>query len=41
MIQIRLPPALSQANFRIAPLAFDLVERQPELPLARARGLGY
>src|SRR6516162_6058586 len=32
MVQIRFPPAVSQANFRIAPLARpDLVERHPEL----------
>jgi len=32
MVRIHLPPAVSQANFRIAPLARpDLVERQPEL----------
>jgi hypothetical protein len=31
-VRIHLPPAVSQANFRIAPLArLDLVERQPEL----------
>jgi hypothetical protein len=31
-IRIPLAPAVSQANFRIAPLARpDLVERQPEL----------
>jgi len=31
-VRIRLPPAVSQANFRIAPLGCpDLVERQPEL----------
>jgi hypothetical protein len=35
MVRIRLSPAVSQANFRIAPPARpDLVERQPEL-LAR------
>jgi len=42
MFQIRLTPALSQANFRIAPLAFDLVERQPEnapRPSTRSRVL--
>jgi len=31
-VRIQLPPPVSQANFRIAPLAHpDLVERQPEL----------
>jgi hypothetical protein len=31
-VRIHLPPAVSQANFRIAPLARpDLLERQPEL----------
>ena len=32
LVRIHLPPAVSQANFRIASLARpDLVERQPEL----------
>jgi hypothetical protein len=32
MVRIRLSPEVSQANFRIAPLAHpDPVERQPEL----------
>jgi len=32
MVRILFPPAVSQANFRLAPLARpDLVERQPEL----------